>query len=199
MNVQSLHMIEREGIKLMNYHTHDQASEQQLVAPHFAPGSPVGAPLTAWEPLESSVQFWAQLAQEVTHPKALQGIGAVFLAFGFERSAHANYTYAWRTLWSTSSEVVMQTLEQTTRDLEEAYENWQSVGLTLDTFAREEGITEDDMEIARSQIVHHSQRISLLKQSVYVERQRRQQHRFVQVIGMREQVEMPDSEEEGDR
>jgi hypothetical protein len=184
----------------MSSHKYDQASERESQsALSFAPGSPVGAPLTAWEPLESSVQFWAVLAQGVTHPKTLQGIGAVFLAFGFERSAHENYTYAWRTLWSTSSEVVMQTLEQTTRDLEEAYENWQSVGLSLDAFAREEGVTEDDMEIARSQVVHHSQRVSLLKQSVYIERQRRQQHRFVQAIGMRAREEMPDGEEEPTR
>ena len=183
----------------MSSHEYDQAPERESQATlSFAPGSPVGAPLTAWEPLESSVQFWAALAQEVTHPKTLQGIGAVFLAFGFERSAHANYAYAWRTLWSTSAEVVMQTLEQTARDLEEAYENWQSVGLSLDTFAREEGITEEDMEIARSQVIHHSQRVSLLKQSVSIERQRRQHQRFVQMIGMREQEAMPDSEE-GDR
>ena len=185
----------------MSSHEYKQASEQERsqATLSFDPGSPVGAPLTTWEPLESSVQFWATLAQEVTCPKTLQGIGAVFLAFGFERSAHVNYTYAWRTLWSTSSEVVLQTLEQTTRDLEEAYENWQSVGLTLDTFAREESITEDDMETARSQVVHHSQRVSLLKQSVSIERQRRQHQRFVQMIGMLEQEAMPDNEEEGDR
>ena len=154
--------------------------------PHFAPSSPVGAPRAEWEPLEGYIQFWAQLAQEATRPKSLQGVGTAFLALSFEASAHVNYAYAWHSLWTFNPAAVAQTIEQTVRDLEEARESWQSVDLCLEMLATEEGVSDEEMQAAQAQVTHHSLRVSLLEQSVRIEYQRRKQQRFVQEIAVRE-------------
>lgn len=187
----------------MSGHKHEQASKQHQHAPsspsplRFTPGSPVGAPRAEWLPLEGSIQFWAEIAREVTRPRSLYAVGAAFLAFSFESSAHESYTHGWHSLYRTNPDVVARDIAQTLSDLCEAEEHWQMLLHQLETFGKEEGLTSEQRQAIYGQITTHLHRAQLLRQSVRTEQRRTKQLRFVQEIPVRNTPPVPPILSEG--
>jgi hypothetical protein len=187
----------------MSGHKQEQISKrkqhQQHTSLQFAPGSPVGAPRAEWVPLEGFIQFWAELAQQVTHPESLRVIGTAFLAFSFEASAHASYTHGWHSLWRSNPDVVARAVKQALGDLHEAWENWQMLSSPqLETFRKEEELTSGQVQAVAMQIAEHLMRTQLLEQSVRIEQGLTRQQRYVQEISVRNVSPVPPHSPEGE-
>ena len=106
-----------------------------------SPGDQHGpsCPHPEWIPLDEIAQTWAGFGAEAHSHGAFQATSIAFLALACETSAHRHYTSSVRGDGRGNSPLLTNTqdIEHAIADLDEAYQQWQSVLLWLDHLARE--------------------------------------------------------------
>lgn len=78
------------------------------------------------------------MGAEATNALALQAVGSAFIALAFEVSAHKHYTLAYHGLWGHVPSTVVEGLDQSLADLQEAISQWGSVALWLERLTQQE-------------------------------------------------------------
>ncbi|HEX6553750.1 MAG TPA: hypothetical protein VF026_13375, partial [Ktedonobacteraceae bacterium] len=98
-----------------------------------------------WMPLDEIAQTWATFGAEATSPVAFQATGGAFLALAFESSAHRQYASSVPHNGSGSCPSFghRQSVEHAIADLDEAYQQWNSVLLWFNALAHEAGQQEE--------------------------------------------------------